>query len=1515
MTKNMQHKFGRILGVAGLFLLGALLHPQVAKAAGQSIDTGIPNYYEVVANMPSGKLQFDAVDLRIKVANGYVTWSRAYNGNHWVFSSHWTSLGLRHYIPSGGGGGGEGNASAPPPTSSETFGVVYGPFGQDQEAYYGSMLTGIVRNGAEFEADSTGIYQQKGSSSRYFIRYANENGRSYFRWQDRLGEWIEYNEVGRVVAYGNLNGLTATLEYEEIPAPEHGRRLKVVKDRGGNPVMTFVYDPTHPSILREVREVLLPGENYAPRVVKYDYDFSVQQSFPPLVKFTDPVGNPTNYGYDDIKRLTSVTDGEGHVHRIEYVGKTGRRLKEVTASGIQKTYDYAYDKLKKQYSVRTTYAETSAIGRRIIEDIYDADGIQIRKEINGQLASEFGNDGRESYRTNAAGYRTKLTANEFGLTTRIDYPDGAISTKEYSATNLRMTKHVDAGGMISKHEHDENGNITKSVQAAGTPLEREVTFINNDLGLPTQATARGRIESNGVTTPDSTFKFEYDTRGNIKKTIDAEGGVRLYVYNSNGDLVEYTDPRNNKTTFDLDANGRPLKVNAPLGQTRSFAYDKVGNLLSRTDELGNALLMSYNALSQVVRIEDGKGGSTKFTYDENGLTTSEIDADGRTQVFEYDNFKRLIKRTDAMGNATRYGYELPSEEATTSSTRAFSRFATSITYPTYSKAIKFDAAARVTSKEFVFEKLDGAGQFAQNRTYDSRGYLTRSETAGKEIRLAYNLLGEVTEIMDAAGKSTKTLRDIHGNLIQIADADGRITRFEYDRMNRRIKQVLPLGQTETYVYDATGNLIEIVNSNGNKTLLSYDALNRVIETVTLQANGDKVRTVSLGWNIDNTLKNVHDNDHSRSQINSTVYAYDELGRRNGTTVTYPNGYKLQFGYGYSAAGFKTFLNWPDGTSIRYSYSAHGVLESVGVPGEGNIQVAAYKWRTPSTTLLPGGGREQRVYDGLFNLKSLDVRASESAPANLSLEYQHDNRQNVISVIRKDVLDYSSRERKNTYELDSAERLVKVRTDNGGIFGTDTRSYVYDSADNRLSDSKIAGEWVYDANNRLQKIGTGTSATTFEYDNAGNLVRKNEAGLVTNFSYDSQNRLIEVTGGNGELIARYGYDPLDRRIWREQFRTKTLDVLEKAKRTFYLYADEGLIAEAEQEISLNGDGTIAEDTSPAIVSQYGPVPNRVFTTGVLFVKTKGSDGRDVVAYYHHDRLGTPLQATDKTGAVVWSADFDEFGRASITTPPSSPERATIVSNLRLPGQIEDAETGLHYNFRRYYDPAIGRYITSDPIGIAGGLNRYVYAGANPTRSVDPTGEFIWAIPLAAEFIAPWVTREIVRRVAPYAFVAAATFIFGKSLAPPPAEYCLPAPPPPIMSESQGEDAGTTTSASDPEESRDGSPTAEPEGIPEEGSPESDIPADQPGSDADSGAGDGDGSATGDPNDDRRPKTGKSDRHGDPNAMSKAQKQIEKLKESLKNATSRKERQQIEQKIKNITQTAQKRAKGETHWTKG
>ncbi len=102
------------------------------------------------------------------------------------------------------------------------------------------------------------------------------------------------------------------------------------------------------------------------------------------------------------------------------------------------------------------------------------------------------------------------------------------------------------------------------------------------------------------------------------------------------------------------------------------------------------------------------------------------------------------------------------------------------------------------------------------------------------------------------------------------------------------------------------------------------------------------------------------------------------------------------------------------------------------------------------------------------------------------------------------------------------------------------------------------------------------------------------------------------------------------------------------------------------------------------------------------------------YYQNDHLGTPQMLTDQSGAIVWSADYESFGKASISI-------AAVENNLRFPGQYYDSETGLHYNWHRYYDPEVGRYLQNDPIGFAGGdMNLFVYVWGNPVNLTNPLG---------------------------------------------------------------------------------------------------------------------------------------------------------------------------------------------------
>ncbi|PQP34635.1 hypothetical protein C6A37_06750 [Desulfobacteraceae bacterium SEEP-SAG9] len=124
-------------------------------------------------------------------------------------------------------------------------------------------------------------------------------------------------------------------------------------------------------------------------------------------------------------------------------------------------------------------------------------------------------------------------------------------------------------------------------------------------------------------------------------------------------------------------------------------------------------------------------------------------------------------------------------------------------------------------------------------------------------------------------------------------------------------------------------------------------------------------------------------------------------------------------------------------------------------------------------------------------------------------------------------------------------------------------------------------------------------------------------------------------------------------------------------------------------------------------------------GVLFQSVVAQTPEDKIFYFINDHLGTPMMMTDTNGEVVWKADFKPFGEVDVTVED-------LANNFRFAGQYYDHETGLHYNYHRYYDSKTGRYLTPDPIGVNGGMNLFLYAEANPIRFIDPKGLFTTTI---------------------------------------------------------------------------------------------------------------------------------------------------------------------------------------------
>jgi len=343
---------------------------------------------------------------------------------------------------------------------------------------------------------------------------------------------------------------------------------------------------------------------------------------------------------------------------------------------------------------------------------------------------------------------------------------------------------------------------------------------------------------------------------------------------------------------------------------------------------------------------------------------------------------------------------------------------------------------------------------------------------------------------------------------------------------------------------------------------------------------------------------------------------------------------------------------------------------------------------PSQITLPGGTVRTLQYDGLLRLKTLAVKDPGQSQV-MNYQYGYDLTGNIVSK--------ATEQSTTNYNYDTQDHLTSAAytAAAGGSAPIQTdETYSYDPLANRTSSATTAS-YTYNANNQLTQAGS----TSYTYDENGNTLSQTDANNAANtrsYRYDTDNRLTEVHDASNAIIASYRYDPFGRRI------SKTLNNGSQSNTTYYFYSAEGLIAEA--------------DSNGQLTKSYGYAPGSTFSTNPLWMKVPASGTQTAATYYtyQNDHLGTPMKLLNQSGVTVWSATYDAFGRATVDAA------STVTNNLRLPGQYYDAESGLHYNWNRYYEPSTGRYVTSDPIGLLGGINIYVYVRGNSIRWSDSMG---------------------------------------------------------------------------------------------------------------------------------------------------------------------------------------------------
>ncbi|CAB3774218.1 Rhs family protein [Burkholderia paludis] len=228
-----------------------------------------------------------------------------------------------------------------------------------------------------------------------------------------------------------------------------------------------------------------------------------------------------------------------------------------------------------------------------------------------------------------------------------------------------------------------------------------------------------------------------------------------------------------------------------------------------------------------------------------------------------------------------------------------------------------------------------------------------------------------------------------------------------------------------------------------------------------------------------------------------------------------------------------------------------------------------------------------------------------------------------------------------------------------------------------------------------------------YDALGRRVAKESNAWVRQSSYDGSGyreaETARLNAENGYGMTLYGWGG-DRLAWE----SGTGEYGGSGRTTHYVYEPDSFVPLAQAVHA----GWIELHDQPEYDEHYD------IDRDPLWSRTNKPRMFAQIGYYQCDQIGTPQEVTDEAGEVAWSVRYKAWGEAKEVIREAA-RKAGIRNPIRFQGQYFDHETGLHYNRHRYYDPNAGRFISTDPIGLAGGINVYQYA-PNPVSWVDPLG---------------------------------------------------------------------------------------------------------------------------------------------------------------------------------------------------
>jgi RHS repeat-associated protein len=1020
-----------------------------------------------------------------------------------------------------------------------------------------------------------------------------------------------------------------------------------------------------------------------------------------LQTVTGPFGRTLSFTYNSDGRLELLTDPDNGQYQYLYDGHDNL-IQVVYPDDTSRGYLYE----NANYPNHLT-GIIDANGQRYATYGYDSDGRGILTEhADGadRYSLQYNSDGTTTVTDPSGRERVYHFETLHGVTkvTKIDNGPctscgGTTKDVSYDANGFVQSK-TDFNGNVTHYVHNERGLETSRTEAVGTDVERTIsTEWHSEWDKPLRIIEPGRIT-----------EFEYDSQGNrIARTMTDPATAKQrrteYRYNATGQLVEVDGPRTDVediTRYEYNADGTLSRIANVLGHVSQITrHDGSGRPLEMVDPNGLTTTLGYDARG---RLKTRQVGSeiTTFNYDLAGNLIKITPPDGQSLSYGYDNARRLVTISDSRGNTIHYTRNAAGQ--------------------VIQQHVKDNSGTLVRAVSRVYDDLNQLTTVLGNNgqqtsyQYDGNGNRTRSADADQNAtQYAFDALDRTLSQTNANGHAAQYGYDALDNLVSVTDYNGNTTTYTYDGLGNLLAQHSPDSGATTFSHDEAGNVISQTDAKGQTTTYHYDVLNRLIRVV--YADGTEVRyTYDDVENGTGRLSRIDDNS------GSTIYQYDQYGRVIEKTQNI-HGVSLAHRYAYNDIGQLVSETYPSGMTVAFSY-ADGQLDSIAVNGDPVVQDIQWSAFGPITQWTWGNGS---VHSDRYDL---DGRLYQQSLAGDTRTYQFDLRNNITAIEDSNL--------SQRYGYDALNRLIT-----GHQSGRFVQSYDYDPNSNRTAfgDTVDGSQDQYtngEDSNRLLNV-TGNRTVKYKYDANGNIISKTVNSHTRNYSYNAANRLAMV---DNHIL--YKYNALGQRV-SKRFLTPNNHGRHRGDE-HRGDRDRGRHNEHEEQSHRNRHvkhghtRLFAYNEAGQLIGIYNhkgkPIEELIYLNGAPIGSIRDEDE---IYYVHTDHLGTPRVVTDDDNDIVWRWNSDPFGRTQPTSGKWGHEYRGrhekkrhgedewddddhFVFNLRFPGQYYDRETGLHYNYYRYYDPSTGRYMTSDPIGLNGGMNLYIYASQVPTKKTDELG---------------------------------------------------------------------------------------------------------------------------------------------------------------------------------------------------